>query len=476
MLIGRDSDFIAREIAMYFSDTLRFTRDIFTVTSASDTKVSYEIEVAERFSTFKDDLSPEKVFEYIDQIVDDVKESITGDGVEYHKWNDILFLKDTTFDTTFFETPKPLYIYKTNQKVGHLGIVLFCIAKSGEKFYLTLRDTKGQILKKTHADIDDLNDATAVAFRSLSLAAFPLSFFEEDAVLRKGISDNAADIDTLETKMNAVYPRVVGDDSLLSNTYRKALKNELDLMEILGYTDAEQVYHPGFTETTDGRLDTLEDKMDGAEYDIDNAQAAITDIKAYPEYNMTGISPFYLFRRGDYSLSNRAYDPVFYDDITFADASSVAWQHVVEHRMKEMPMRLLKDTVLKAAVDRLVREANEQSITGNRIELGCCTNTYFLFADDATNWTPSASYTRKEAITLISFVPARFGGGAFKPALYFQVLGGHLDGGIAAGDFSGGFCLIDKSETDTPDYHWYRYGDNANINGMALADVKVQYH
>ncbi len=523
---GKSNDFLQKQLEMFFSDSENaFLKSVLDVTSASDTKALYTLTLASnKLDPFALYLKPDNLFLFIDQIIDDVQENISGDDthIAYHHWKNVVFQKDETFDTTYWETPVPDIIFRSVSPVGSLGHVLICIGLSQETWYLSLRDTRGNVYPKTRADLDELQ-AKAYTYHCLNIAAFPKAFFDDNKVIHDhienllgrvliceydiqtledavfgydetdpeteevthvpGLVDELpvaqSDIQALQEKMNTVYPRTVGDDSLLSQTYRKALKNQLDIYDldrqVNGYDEGEEpdVVH------TDGMVDEIDDLQTltaSLRQRITANEEHIADIEAYPEYNMTGISPFYLFRRGDYSVSNRAYDPVFFDDITFADASSVAWQHVVEHRMKEMPMRLLKDTQLKAAVDRMVNEANNDNITGNRIELGCCTNTYFIFADTAANWTPSASYTRKEAITLVSFVPTRWQGGAFKPALFFQVLGGHLDGGVAAGDFSGGFCLLDRSETSVPDYHWYRYGDNVNINGMALADVKVQYH
>ena len=155
--------------------------------------------------------------------------------------------------------------------------------------------------------------------------------------------------------------------------------------------------------------------------------------------------------------------------------TAVLWLHPGEERVKQMVPRILKDPHIKPSVDRLITEANQGS-TGNKIEIGSYVGVYYFFAADPTTWTPAATYTRKETMTMVSIVPAKWGGGLYKPALLFEVVSGHLDGGSAAGDFTGMYCLMDKSETDTPDYHWYRYGDSVNINGMAMADVKIQYH
>ena len=531
---GKSNDFLQKQMEMYFSDYENaFTKTLYNVTAASDTKAEYTITLNESMMQFANALRPDHCFQYVEQIIDDVEENISGGGtLQYHHWKDVLFRKDDTFDTSYWDEPEPMFIYRSVSPVGSLGHVLITISKEeGVGWSLEIRDARGNIFDKTRADIDAFQ-AKTFTYHSLNIAAFPKAFFDDNASMHStldrhstrigdlevdvaalegtvygsdetdpetgdvthtnGLVDDVAglqddmygqngDVPVLTAKVNEMYPRTVGDDSLLSQTYRKALKNEVDLYDmdlgLYGGTDPEtQQPVEGDIVELKRRVGVNEGTLSDHEQRITANRTDINDILAYPEYNMTGITPFYCLRRGDYSITNRAYDPVFYSDFPVAAAQDVAWMHVVEHRIKEMPMRLLKDAQLKASVDRLINEANNDGITGNRVELGCCTNTYFLFADDVANWTPSASYTRKEAITLVSFIPAKWQGGAFKPALQFLVLGGHLDGGVAAGDFNGSFVLMDKSETSTPDYHWYRYGDNVNINGMALADVKIQYH
>lgn len=509
MIIGKDTTFIQRELDMFFSDNGRFIKDVFDVSPVSGSKAIYNIALNQKYSRFSDDLTVEKVFKDIEQLVDDVQERI--DVLLYHNWKDRVFCKDETFSTTYFESPKPLYIYKSDEPVGHLGKVLLCITADT----VSIRNLEGQIFDKTVADINTLNDGI-VCFRSLALSAMPEAFFKDNKEMNNHINSNENRVTELEhtvdgytdsedvyhegfddrisaleqtvdgdnnngiaSKVNEMYPRTVGDDSLLSQTYRKALRNQLDIYdlnrEVNGYEDTEQdpsVHVDGIVD----EIDALQSVTADHEIRITNNRNDIDYIKAYPEYNIAGIPPFYLLRRGDFSsVSNRAYDPVFFSDFPVADAQNVAWLHPCEQRVKDMPMRLLADSNLKASVDRLISEAN-QGTTGRKVEIGCYVGEYFFFAADPATWTTAATYTRKEIMTLVSFVPAKIGGGAYKPALMFEILTGHLDGGSAAGDCTGMFCLMDKSETTTPDYHWYRYGDNVNINGMALADVKVQYH
>lgn len=520
MIIGNELGFAKREIEMLFSDENRFTRDIYTLTSNSNSKVIYRMNLADnRYLHFVSDLTPDKVFENIEQLVDDVQENIVGSKVDFHYWNDLVFHRDTTFDTTYFESPKPMYIYKCEREVGALGKLLLCLSKGGNSqngidgklWYLTLRDTEGRVLDKDKADIGQLNDAH-VAYRSLSLSAMPKAYFEqvkeqwiahndnvediqslgtqlEDSVAylqqehddnAQNIEDNASDIGVLEGKMNTVYSRTVGDDSLLSQTYRKALTNQLDIYDldrqVNGYTSDETQQH------VDGIVDDiaeLQTDLATTMQNVDDNTDAIEDIQAYPEFNITGIPPFYLLRRGDFSsVSNRAYDPVLWEDLPNEGVPQVSqdlkWLHVAEKRIKEMPLRLMKDPDIKASALRICSEADGGTI-GNRIEIGCYVGEFNFFADSPANWTTSSTYTRKEIMCLVSIVPAKYQGNNFKPALLFEILTGHLDGGSAAGDCTGAFCLWDKSETDVPDYHWYRYGETGNING-GLANIKVQYH
>lgn len=502
MQIGRDCDFIQKELMMYFSDVNRFTRDLYEVTPADDRKTKYKITVHDMFQRFAEILTPDVVFRYVDQITDDVKEMITGTSFQYHNWDDLLFIKDQTFDVTYFEDPKPSIIFKCDEPVGSIGKVLLCFSKDNDLWYLTLRDTEGRIFDKSRADINELNNAM-VSYRSLSLEAMPKAYFDELDTQWAAHQDNVDAIEALDDKVdnavdhlqdefdqhvddvastiqktNEMYPRVIGDDSLLSQTYRKALRNQVDMYDL----DRELHGYEEEGTTVEGTLPNHERRITSAEEDIvlnANHIAAnkrdIDDIMSFPEFNITGIPPFYLLRRGDFSsLSNRAYDPVFFSDFP-VDTSSVLWLHPGEERVKQMVPRILKDPHIKPSVDRLITEANNGT-TGNKIEIGSYVGVYYFFAADPTTWTPAATYTRKETMTMVSIVPAKWGGNAYKPALLFEVVSGHLDGGSAAGDFTGMYCLMDKSETSTPDYHWYRYGDNVNINGMALADVKVQYH
>ena len=498
MIIGRDCEFIQRELFMWFSDENRFTRDLYEVTPVDDRKTKYKVAVHDAFRRFSDKLTPDVVFQNIDQITDDVKEMITGTSFQYHNWDDLLFIKDMTFNVAHFEDPKPSIIFKCDEPVGSLGKVLLCFSKVEDDWILTLRDTRGQIYEKSRADINELNNA-AVSYRSLALAAMPKAYFNEVTKQWTAHQQNANAIETLDEKVdnavehlqdefdqhiddvaeyirktNEMYPRTVGDDSLLSQGYRKILRNQVDIYDL-----QQELHGDGESE---GVIENHERRIGTAEEDIllnTNHIAAnrrdLDDVMSFPELNMTGIPPFYLLRRGDFSsVSNRAYDPVFFSDFP-VDTSSVLWLHPGEERVKQMIPQLLKDPHLKPSIDRLINEAN-QGNTGNKIEIGSYVGVYYFFAADPTTWTPAATYTRKETMTMISVVPAKWGGGAYKPALLFEVVSGHLDGGSAAGDFTGMYCLMDKSETDTPDYHWYRYGDTVNINGMAMANVKVQYH
>lgn len=502
MIIGRDCEFIQRELFMWFSDESRFTRDLYEVTPVDDRKTKYKVTVHDTFQRFASHLTPDIVFQNIDQITDDVKEMITGTSFQYHNWDDLLFIKDMTFDVAHFEDPKPVIIFKCDEPVGSLGKVLLCFSKVDDEWILTLRNTAGIIYEKTRADINELNNAM-VSYRSLSLAAMPKAYFDEnknqwvahqqnvDAIedldekvdnavehLQDEFDQHVDDVDEYIRKTNEMYQRTVGDDSLLSQTYRKALRNQLDIYDL----DRELHGYEEGGETVEGTLPNHERRIAAAEEDIllnANHIAAnrrdLDAIMAFPEINITGMPPFYLLRRGDFSaLSNRAYDPVFFSDFP-VDASSVLWLHPGEERVKQMIPQILKDPHIKPSVDRLIQEAN-QGTTGNKIEIGSYVGVYYFFAADPATWTPAATYTRKETMTMVSIVPAKWGGGLYKPALLFEVVSGHLDGGGAAGDFTGMYCLMDKSETSTPDYHWYRYGDSVNINGMAMADVKVQYH
>lgn len=470
MLIGPNNDFIQEELNMWFSDENRFTRDLYKITPADDIKTKYLVTVQDLFKRFETYLTPDVVFLHIDQITDDVKETITGTAFTYQNWDDLLFRKDMTFDVTYFEDPKPSIIFKCEENVGSLGKVMLCFSKDNDLWYLTLRDTAGRIFEKKRADINELNNAM-VSYRSLSLAAMPKAFFQDNKTLWSSLQNQTA-------MMTIVYPRTVGDDSLLSQTYRKALRNQLDLYDL----DRELHGYEEDGEFVDGTLVDHENRISTNKEDIElnanhiNANRTdIDDIMSFPEFNITGIPPFYLLRRGDFSsLSNRAYDPVFFSDFP-VDTSSVLWLHPGEERVKQMVPRILKDPHIKPSVDRLIQEANNGT-TGNKIEIGSYVGVYYFFAADPATWTPAATYTRKETMTMVSIVPAKWGGGQYKPALLFEVVSGHLDGGGTAGDFTGMYCLMDKSETSTPDYHWYRYGDNVNINGMAMADVKVQYH
>ena len=534
------NEFIQKELEMFFSDKENdFTHAIYSITPIGTGKASYRLTLNGAYSNFASELAPANVFQYVTQIVDDVKEVIVGDhGIDYRWWNDVVFSRDTTFDTAYFDSPVPTIIFKSNDKVGSLGKVLLCFYED----QLTLRDLKGRIYDTDTADINALNNG-GYTYRSLNLSAMPKSYFientrlrDEDSSLWGAHQDNVDDIDELstrlddsvdylqeeheanydaiealqrefesggdvyvlkadyqtlstkvdgiETKTNEMYPRVVGDDSLLSSTYRKALRNQVDIYdldrELHGYEDEETEEHvDGTLEDFESRISTNESNIADHNLRITANRNDIDDIMAYPEFNMTGIPPFYCFRQSRWSATNRAYDPVLWEDTEDAGTpnttASLQWLHVAEKRIKEMPLRILKDDDIRTSATRLCTEADGGTV-GNKIELGCYLNNFCFFAASPSDWTTSSSYTEKQIMCRISIVPARFGGNDFKPALLFEIMTGHLDGGSAAGDCTGMFVLMDKSETATPDYHWYRYGDNANVNGMALADVKIQYH
>lgn len=199
MIIG--PDFIQKELFMFFSDENRFIHDLYEITSIDDTRVMYKISVSSAFKHFKSKLTPDQVFEYIDQIADNVKEIISDQKIDYHNWNDLLFHKDTTFDVEHFEDPKPSIIFKCEQKVGSLGKVLLCFGEYKDQWYLTLRDLQGNIFLKEKADINELDDV--IPFRSLSLAAMPKEFFSDNKDLWSKIEDVETDAEDLEERVTA---------------------------------------------------------------------------------------------------------------------------------------------------------------------------------------------------------------------------------------------------------------------------------
>ena len=117
MLIGPNNDFIQEELNMWFSDENRFTRDLYKITPADDIKTKYLVTVQDLFKRFETYLTPDVVFLHIDQITDDVKETITDTTFTYQNWDDLLFRKDMTFDVTYFEDPKPSIIFKCEENV-----------------------------------------------------------------------------------------------------------------------------------------------------------------------------------------------------------------------------------------------------------------------------------------------------------------------------------------------------------------------
>lgn len=528
------NEFIQKELEMFFSDYQNdFTHALYTISPRTSGKAEYSLTLKGEYSRFATELSPANVFKHITQIVDNVKETIIGEhGVDYKWWNDTAFSQDTTFNTSHFEAPVPDIIFKSDTKVGSLGKVLLCI--SGD--VLSLRDLQGRIFLTVKADINALNNAN-YAYRSLALSAMPKAFFDEnnrqweahednyeyiqqvqtqleDAVdyLQGEHEDNAEAIkdlqrqfesggevyvlktdhqaltdkvNTIEGKTNEMYPRVVGDDSLLSSTYKKALRNQVDIYdldrELHGYEDSETQEHvDGTLEDFESRISTNEGNIATHSLQITANRNDIDDLMAYPEFNMTGIPPFYCFRRGDFAaVSNRAYDPVLWEDTasagTPATTEQLAWLHVVEKRIKEMPLRIMRDSDIKASATRICQEADNGTV-GNQIPIGSYLGEFRFFADSPANWTPTSTYTLKQIMCNVSIVPAKWGGNNFKPALLFEISTGHLDGGSAAGDCTGMFVLMDKSDTNEPDYHWYQYGDTVNVNGLAMANVKIQYH
>ena len=535
------NEFFQKELEMFFSDYKNdFTHAMYTVSRKETGKAIYSLTLNENYRNFATALAPENVFKYVTQIVDDVREVIGDDvNVDYKNWNDVVFSRDTTFDTTYFDAPKPTIIFMSQTRVGSLGKVLLCLSGND----LSLRDLKGRIYNDTEADINEMNNAR-YNYRSLALSAMPKAYFTENSRLRAEDSslweaheDNAEDIDNLETrlddavaylqqehddnydairdlqmefetggdvyvlkadhqtlanqvdgiqtKVNQMYPRTVGDDSLLSQNYRKTVRNEVNIFDmnlgLYGGTD------PQTQEVIEGDIPSLNRRVSANETSISNHEGRITanrtdidDIMGYPEFNMAGIPPFYCFRRGDFAtVSNRAYDPVLWEDTvsagTPATTSELQWLHVAEKRIKVMPLRIMRDPDIKASALRICTEA-DNGTTGNYIPIGSYLNEFRFFADSPANWTVGSTYTAKQIMCNISIVPAKWGANNFKPALLFEISTGHLDGGSAAGDCTGMFCLMDKSDTDTPDYHWYRYGDTVNINGFAMANVKIQYH
>ena len=535
------NEFIQKELEMFFSDYENdFTHAMYTVSRKETGKAIYSLTLNETYSNFATELAPQNVFKYVTQIVDDVREVIYGaHGINYKNWNDVVFSRDTTFDTSYFDAPEPTIVFMSQTRVGSLGKVLLCLSGND----LSLRDLKGRIFDDTIADINEMNNAR-YSYRSLGLSAMPKAYFKENTRLRAedaslweahednedAISDlstrlddavdylqqeheaNVQDIrdlerqfesggevyvlktdhqalrnqvDGIQNKVNEMYPRTVGDDSLLSQNYRKTLRNEINIfdqnLKLYGGTD------PQTQEELEGDIPELKRRVGATETTITDHETRITanrtdidDIMAYPEFNMSGIPPFYCFRRGDFtSISNRAYDPVLWEDTvsagTPATTSELQWLHVAEKRIKEMPLRIMRDPEIKASAQRICTEANNGT-TGKQIPIGSYVNEFRFFADSPANWTVGSTYTAKQIMCNISIVPAKWGGNAFKPALLFEISTGHLDGGSAAGDCTGMFVLMDKSDTNEPDYHWYRYGDTVNVNGLAMANVKIQYH
>ena len=221
MLIGPNNDFIQEELNMWFSDENRFTRDLYKITPADDIKTKYLVTVQDLFKRFETYLTPDVVFLHIDQITDDVKETITGTAFTYQNWDDLLFRKDMTFDVTYFEDPKPSIIFKCEENVGSLGKVMLCFSKDNDLWYLTLRDTAGRIFKKKRADINELNNSM-ISYRSLSLAAMPKAFFDmvnaltvKDADLETDITDIDERVYALEQDQSQIHTITVEGSKLV---------------------------------------------------------------------------------------------------------------------------------------------------------------------------------------------------------------------------------------------------------------------
>lgn len=221
MLIGPNTDFIQNELNMWFSDVNRFTRDLYEVTETEGTKTKYLVTVRNLFKQFKEYLMPDVVFRNIDQITDDVKETITGTAFTYQNWNDLLFHKDLTFDVSHFENPKPMFIFKCEEKIGRLGKVLLCFSKEDGQWYLTLRDTEGRIFEKSRANINELNNSM-ISYRSLSLAAMPKAFFNmvnaltvKDADLETDITDIDERVEALEQDHSQIHTITVEGSKLV---------------------------------------------------------------------------------------------------------------------------------------------------------------------------------------------------------------------------------------------------------------------
>lgn len=525
------NEFIQKELEMFFSDKENdFTHALYTITQATEGKAEYSLTLKPEYMNFKDQLSPANVFEYVTQIVDDVKEVILYDGqIDYKWWNDVVFSRDTTFDTAYFDSPKPTIIFKSNDKVGSLGKVLLCL--SGDK--ISLRDLKGRVYTTIKADINSFNNGR-YSYRSLSLSAMPKAYFTEDTRLRdedkklwgahednvESISDldtrlddavhylqeeheqNVADIDALErqfetggdvyvlksdyqtlntkvngidSKVNEMYPRTVGDDSLLSETYKKATRNQVDIADL---KEALNLNTSADT-TLSERVTANEENIAENTKNIAKNREDIDSLLAYPETNIAVLPPFIVWKRGDYTVAHRRYDPIFWEDLESLGApEGVAggqnmW-HLGEHRVKNMMKQILKDEYLGTIAEQLCKLADDGTL-GGKVELATITNVFHFTQIAPNEFTGSVDYWDKTAVCIVSLVPVKYNAEKFKPGLLFEIVSGPLDGGTTLGSISGKFALVDKSETDTPEYHFYRYGDNCNINGIT-ADCYIDAH
>ena len=148
------NEFIQKELEMFFSDYENdFTHAMYTVSRKETGKAIYSLTLNETYSNFATELAPQNVFKYVTQIVDDVREVIYGaHGINYKNWNDVVFSRDTTFDTSYFDAPEPTIVFMSQTRVGSLGKVLLCLSGND----LSLRDLKGRIFDDTIADIKHL--------------------------------------------------------------------------------------------------------------------------------------------------------------------------------------------------------------------------------------------------------------------------------------------------------------------------------